>query len=99
MRGRHPNVDDDELGRVLAYELEELTCVAGLTDDLKTGSLEQAGEAFAEEDVVVGHDDPGALVRGRIDRPSTLRAPTPADQLPALSPLEGSGYMKTLSSG
>jgi hypothetical protein len=55
--GRHPNVDDDELGLVLAHELEELDRVAGLADHLKTRPLEQARQPFAKKDVVVGHDD------------------------------------------
>ena len=42
--------------------------VAGLADDLEAGPLEQAREPFAQEDVVVGHDDPTAAVRGRLDR-------------------------------
>ena len=55
-------------------ELEELACVTCLPDDLKVRALEQAREPFAEKDVVVGNDDPAALIRGRIGRPSTLRA-------------------------
>jgi hypothetical protein len=39
---------------VLAYEREELVRIARLTDDLEVGALEQAREAFAEKDVVVG---------------------------------------------
>jgi hypothetical protein len=73
--GRHPNVDDDELGLVLAHELEELVRVAGLADHPKTRPLEHARDALTEKDVVVGHHDPTRVVRGRIDRPSTLRGP------------------------
>lgn len=36
MRGRHPNIDDHELGLVFADELEELAGVAGLADHLET---------------------------------------------------------------
>ena len=55
--GRHPDVDDHELGLVLAHELDQLVRVARLADDLEVGSLEQACEPLAEQDVVVGHDD------------------------------------------
>ena len=64
MRGRHPNVDDDELRLVLTNELEELVRVAGLTDDLEVRPLEQARETFAQKDVVVGDDY--ASVGGRL---------------------------------
>ena len=79
MRGRHSNVDDHELGLVFAHELEELVCVTGLADDLEAGPLDQTGEAFAQKDVVVGDDDAVAVVRGRIDRPATLRGPAPGE--------------------
>jgi hypothetical protein len=46
MRGRHPNVDDDELGFVLAHQPEEVIRVAGLTDYVELGPLEQARETF-----------------------------------------------------
>jgi hypothetical protein len=46
MRRRHPNVDDDELGFVLAHQPEEVIGVAGLTDYLELGPLEQARETF-----------------------------------------------------
>jgi hypothetical protein len=54
VRGRHPDVDDHELGLARAHEPEELVGVARLTDDLEAGPFEQAREAFAQEDVVVG---------------------------------------------
>jgi hypothetical protein len=72
MRGGHPDVDDDEVGLVLADELEEPVGVCGLTDNVEAGPVEQAREAFAQQDVVVCDDDPAARVRGRFDRPGTL---------------------------
>ena len=90
VRRRHPNVDDHELGLVLAHELEKLSRVTSLTDDLETGPLEQAREAFTQQDVVVGHDDSTAAFRGRLDRRPTLR-----DLLPAGPPMEASGYVQT----
>ena len=44
VRGRHPDVDDHELGLVVAHELDQLVRVARLADDLEVGSLEQACE-------------------------------------------------------
>ena len=50
---RHPDVDDHQVGRALAHELEELGRVARLADDREPGPLEQAREPLAEQDVVV----------------------------------------------
>jgi hypothetical protein len=33
-----------------------LSAVAGLTDDVETGAFEKAGQALAEQHVVLGHD-------------------------------------------
>src|SRR5262249_58174384 len=60
MVGRHTDVDDGNVGSMLADETEELCRVAGLSDDAVTGLREQAGDAFAEQEVVVG-DDNGPL--------------------------------------
>jgi hypothetical protein len=73
MRGRHPNIDDHELGLVLAHEREELVRVAGLADDLEARPLEHARDALAQQDVVVGDDDPTGSVWGAIGRAPTLR--------------------------
>ena len=53
---RHPDVDDHELGLVLADELDQLGRVPALAHDLEAGTLEQARQPLAEKDVVVGHD-------------------------------------------
>jgi len=82
MGRRHPNVDDDEFRLVLAHEREELVRVSGLSDNLEVGPFEQAREAFAQQDVVVGNDDPSAVLQRRVDRPPTLRG-------------RGSRYIKT----
>jgi hypothetical protein len=47
MRRRHSNVDDHELGLVLAHQPEEVIRVAGLTDYLELGPLEEARKTFA----------------------------------------------------
>src|SRR5262249_57793041 len=38
----HPDVDDHEIRLAVAHELDQLVRVAGLSDDLKVRSLEQA---------------------------------------------------------
>ena len=73
VRRRHADVDDDELGLLLAHERRAARRVAGLADDLEAGPLEQAREAFAQKDVVVGDNDSSAGVGGRVDGGSTLR--------------------------
>jgi hypothetical protein len=73
MRRRHADVDDDELGLVLAHEREQFGRVAGLADDLEVAALEQARQPFAEEDIVVCDDDPRAALQRRVDNASTLR--------------------------
>jgi hypothetical protein len=75
MRRRHPDVDDGELRLVLAYQLEELTCISCLTDDVVAGPVEEAREPLAKQDVVVGDNDPAVRVRSGIDDLATLRGP------------------------
>jgi hypothetical protein len=72
----HADIDDYELGLVLAHEREQLVRIAGLADDLKVGPLEQAREPFAQKDVVVCQDDSTAAVLWRDDS-STLRRVAP----------------------
>jgi hypothetical protein len=52
-----PSVDDHEIRLAVANELDQLIRVAGLSDDLEVRSLEQAREPFAQENIVVGHDN------------------------------------------
>jgi hypothetical protein len=63
MRRRHADVDHDELRLVLANEPEKLLRLTGLTDDLEVGTLEQAREALAQQDVVVRDDDTSLRIR------------------------------------
>ena len=60
VRRRHADVDDGEIGTLLANQGEQLVAVARLPDDLEAEPLEQAREALAEQDVVVGQDGAGA---------------------------------------
>ena len=54
---RRPDVDDGNVGPMLAYEVEQRRPVAGLTDDAVARIPEQAGEALAEQDLVLRDDD------------------------------------------
>ena len=62
-RRRHPDVDDHELGPLLAHELQELVPVACLADNLEAGPVEQARETLAQKDVVVRKNDSTAGIR------------------------------------
>jgi hypothetical protein len=48
MGRRHPDVDDREIGTMLANELHELRSVAGLGDHIEARPLEQARHTLAE---------------------------------------------------
>ncbi len=50
----HPDVDDREVGSVLANERDQLGGVAALAHHLEAGTLEQAGQTLAQKDVVLG---------------------------------------------
>ena len=67
VRGRHANVDDHEFGPKLAYQLDQLGGVPRLTHHLETGTLEQAGETLAHQDLVVRQHDPGRARAHRND--------------------------------
>jgi hypothetical protein len=53
MGGGHANVKHDELWTVPANQPHELGRIGRQTDDLKARRLEQAGDALAQEEVVV----------------------------------------------
>jgi PAS domain S-box-containing protein len=61
--GRHLHVHDRDVGRVGAHLQQQVVGVSATTDDLVAGVLEEGRDAFAEQRVVVGHDDP-QLPRG-----------------------------------
>jgi hypothetical protein len=70
--GRHADVDDRELRLVLADGIDELPRIARLSDDLEAGTVEEARQPFAQQDVVVGDDDTRPADRGSIGDPWTL---------------------------
>jgi hypothetical protein len=90
---RHPDVDDHQIGLVLAHEVDEVLRIAGLTGDLKAGLLEQPRETLAQEDIVVRDDDAVPLVRGRFGRCATL-----SGRPPAVSSMAASRYTNRLVS-
>ena len=66
----HPDVDDGDVGAMLAYEVEQRRPVAGLADDCVARIPEHAGEALSEQDLVLSDDDaplsdPGGLALHR----------------------------------
>jgi PAS domain S-box-containing protein len=58
MRRRHPDVDDREIGHVVAHERQKSRCVTGLADDVVPGSTQEARNPFAQENVIVRQDNP-----------------------------------------
>jgi hypothetical protein len=54
---RHPDVDEDEIGLVLAHKGEELLRVPSLAHDVELGAFEQACDPLTQEDIVLGNDD------------------------------------------
>src|ERR671919_644398 len=58
--GRHPDVDDRELGAVLPHESEQLRRPAALAHDFESGALEQVRETLAEQNLIVRQHHPGA---------------------------------------
>ncbi len=50
----HPNVDDDDVGLLLADQGEEFDRVSGLADHVEAGFAQQGGDALAEQDGVIG---------------------------------------------
>jgi hypothetical protein len=53
VRRRHPDIDDRDIGLVLADRGQERGSLPCLGDDLDPGLAEQAGEPFTEQDGVV----------------------------------------------
>src|SRR5262245_60797755 len=58
MGRRHANVDDRQIGTLLSHELEELGAVRGTAGDLEAAILQQARQSLAQQQVVIGEDDP-----------------------------------------
>ena len=56
MGGGHANIQHDQLWKVLANQPHQLGHIARQTDDLKAQRFEDAGNALAQEDIVVRDD-------------------------------------------
>jgi signal transduction histidine kinase len=57
MGWRHADIDDGEIGLMLAHESQQLRAVARLADDLIPAPVKQARETLAQQHVIVGEDD------------------------------------------
>jgi hypothetical protein len=64
MVGRHADIDDCEIGLLLAHQPHQFRPVTRQADHLVPAPLEQAREALAHQHVIVGDDDSRAT---RID--------------------------------
>ena len=73
MSRRHSDVDEHQVGPVLADQVEQLHPVAGLPYHLELGALEQAGDALSKQDVVVRQDHSHSLINllWRFSRPDS----------------------------
>jgi hypothetical protein len=60
MGWRHADIDHREIGAPLAHQLHQFRPITRLADDLVPAPLEEAREALAHQNVIVGHDDSGA---------------------------------------
>jgi hypothetical protein len=58
--GGHPDVHDDQVGTLLPDRCDELGGVAGLGHYVEAGAIEQAGQALAEQDIIIRERYPGA---------------------------------------
>ena len=65
VRGRHPHVDDRDVGLVGPDLAHQVLAVARLGDHVEAGLLEQTDEALAQEDRVVGDDDAKGCAHAR----------------------------------
>jgi hypothetical protein len=50
---------------LLAHLRDDFRPVAGLTDDLESGTLEEARETLAQDDIVVRHHHPSTSLHDR----------------------------------
>jgi hypothetical protein len=55
----HSDVDNRQIRTDRTDQGEEFYPVPDLADDVETETVKQAGQAFAQQDVVVGEHDPG----------------------------------------
>jgi hypothetical protein len=54
LRGRHPDVDDRQFRAGRTDQGEQFCPVPGLAGDVEPGTVEQAGQALPQQDVVIG---------------------------------------------
>ena len=79
MGWRHADIDHREIGAVLAHQPHQLRPVTRLADELVPALLEQAREALAQQDVIVGEDDSRAA-RVDVGHGESIAQHTPRNQ-------------------
>jgi hypothetical protein len=62
---RHPNVYDNEVGLSGTYRINQRPGVTGALDHVVACLAEEARDPLAQQDVVIGHDDPAPDLRRR----------------------------------
>ena len=81
----HANVQHDQLWKALANQRHQLGHIAHQSHNLKSRRFEEAGNALAQEDIVVcdDHSSPALDLRHRESIPQRGRLASPREQVPA----------------
>ena len=67
MVGRHPDIGDDHVWVMLDDGLEQLGQGSARAHDQKVGLRgDQADQTLPDEEIVLGHDDPGSSHRSNV---------------------------------
>src|SRR4051794_29989588 len=74
VRGREPDIDDCYVWRRVPHVEQQVVSIAGTTDDLAAGVLQQADDALPQEHAVLGnHGAHGISARKRVPPPRGLQ--------------------------
>jgi hypothetical protein len=61
MARRHPNIDNDNVWLLAIDQCQQAGDVNGLADDIEAGRAKGSREGLAQQDGIVGEDDPDLL--------------------------------------
>ena len=87
----HPDVHDGQVRSEAVDEIEQSVGVVGLSDDIEPRPLQQAGDALAQEDIVIGQHDPGRRSAHGAEFLTATRFTSPLSVLPTDRSTAGSG--------